>query len=288
MKQLMIAALVSASFYTNAQTFKPAVNLIAGKKYIITNVTNGSMAQEMGGQSMEIPMDVTTTSMLEVKTKEKNTCQLSSTTKHIVMHMSMMGQDMNYDSDKKEDRDGQIGQMLGNDIGVPVVFSVNNYGKLIEGSIVKKGSPERDAPGGNMMMSMLNVNSGTETSPAVDIFINDSEMKPGDSFTDSSSSADGKNKNSTTYTLAEIKDGLVKFTITGTAKVNSEMEMQGMQTLTVSESKITGEMFISTATGLLAKKVQNMTVTGTIEVLGMNIPISGTTTVTISVSEAGD
>ena len=239
-------------------------------------------------QSMEVPMDITTTSVLEVKAKEKNTSQLSSTTKHIVMHMSMMGQDMNYDSDKKEDRDGQLGQMLGNDIGMPVVFSVNNFGKLVEGSIVKKGSPERDAPGGNMMMSMLNVNNGTETSPAVDIFINDTEMKPGDSFTDSSSSADGKNKNSTTYTLAEIKDGLAKFTIAGTAKVNSEMEMQGMQTVTATDTKISGEMYISLATGLLAKKVQNMAVTGTIEVAGMSIPVSGTTTVTITVSEAGD
>ena len=49
----------------------------------------------------------------------------------------MMGQDMNYDSDETQMRDGQIGRCFGNDIGVPVVFSVNNYGKLIEGSIVK-------------------------------------------------------------------------------------------------------------------------------------------------------
>jgi Family of unknown function (DUF6263) len=286
MKQVLLAAALFVITGITAQTYKPAVNLTQGKKYVITNVTKGSLSQEVMGQSMEIPMDVAITSSLEVKKAEGKEYQLSSTTDRIVMSMSMMGRDMNYDSDKKEDQQGEMGQAMGNVTGKPTSFVVNEYGKIKEGSIVKSTSPEKEAPGGNMMLGMMNMDEANETSQAINLFTSDAEIKVGDSFTDSSTSAHGKDKKSTTYTLAEIKDGAAKFTITGTAAVSNEMEMQGMQTVSNTNTKTTGEMWVNVTTGLLSKKTLNMTITGTIEVAGMSIPLSGTNTVTISVTEA--
>lgn len=288
MKHLLLNAVLFIAVSATAQSYKPAVQLAAGKKYTVTNSTKGSISQEVMGQTMEIPMDVTLTSSLEVKKAEGSLYQLSSTTDHIVMSMSMMGRDINYDSDKKEDREGEMGQAMGEVTGKPTLFSINNYGKIIEGSIIKSTSPERNAPvGNNMMLGMMNADKANETSPAINLFISDAEIKVGDSFTDSSTSANGKDKKSTTYTLAEIKDGVAKFTVAGTAAATNEMEMQGMQTVSNTTTKTTGEMWVNTTTGLLEKKILNLTITGSIEVAGMSIPMSGTNTVTISVSEGG-
>lgn len=287
MKQVLLAVTLFVSTGVISQTYKPAVNLTQGKKYIITNNTKGSLSQEVMGQSMEIPMDVTITSSLDVKKTEGKECQLSSTTDRIVMNMNMMGRDISFDSDKKEDREGEMGQAMGNATGKPTSFVVNEYGKIKEGSMVKSTSPEKEAPGGNMMLGMMNMDEANETSQAINLFASDAAIKIGDSFTDSSTSANGKDKKSTTYTLAEIKDGSVKFTVAGTAAASNEMEMQGMQTVSNTTTKTTGEMWVNVATGLLEKKILNMVITGTIEVAGMSIPLSGTNTVTISVAEAG-
>lgn len=287
MKQVLLAVTLFVTTGVIAQTYKPAVNLTQGKKYIITNSTKGSLSQQVMGQTMEIPMDVTITTSLDVKKAEGKEYQLSSTTDRIVMSMNMMGRDINFDSDKKEDRDGEMGQAMGNVTGKPTVFTVNEYGKIKEGSIVKSTSPEKEAPGGNMMLGMMNMDEASETSQAINLFASDAAIKIGDSFTDSSTSANGKDKKSTTYTLAEIKDGSVKFTVAGTAAASNEMEMQGMQTVSNTTTKTTGEMWVNVATGLLEKKILNMVITGTIEVAGMSIPLSGTNTVTISVTEAG-
>ncbi|MFN8251756.1 MAG: DUF6263 family protein [Ferruginibacter sp.] len=283
MKKIISAFLMLAGFCPQAQTYKPAVKLQAGKKYTIVTTAKGNMSQELMGQSMDIPVEMNATSLLEVKNVKDKSYDLSSTTSHLVLSMTMMGQSMNYDSDKKEDQEGQLGQMMGGGINKPASFSINSFGKIIAGSIKKSESPEKEAPGGGMMMGMMKMSGEDEISPAINLFASDAEMKLGDSFTDSSSSANGKDKRSTTYTLSEITDGAIKFTINGISAVTSETEMQGMQTVSNTSTKSTGEMWISTATGLLVKKVLNMTITGTIEVAGMSIPMNGTNVVTITV-----
>jgi Family of unknown function (DUF6263) len=285
MKYLLLSAALFITVSITAQSYKPAVHLTAGKKYTVTNTTKGNMSQEVMGQSMEIPVDVTLTSLLEVKKVEGNEYQLSSTTNRMVMSMSMMGQDINFDSDKKEDREGQMGQATGDVIGKPTLFTINGFGKIKEGSIIKSTNPEKETQGGNMMMGIINMDAGAQTSQAVNLFVSDAELKVGDSYTDSSTSANGKDKKSTVYTLVEVKDGLAKFTLTGTAEAVNEMEMQGMQTVSTTTTKTTGEMWITVSTGLLAKMIQNSVITGTIDVAGMSIPMSGKNTIAIAVTE---
>ncbi len=286
MKKIVPVLLVLSTLSATAQKFKPELHLTEGKKYIVTNSVKGSMAQEVMGQSMEIPMDATITNLLEVKKAESKSFDLSNTVTHIVFNISMMGNDTHYDSDKKEDQDSEAGKQMGDMLGKPVLFKVNSFGKTIEGSIIKKGSPEKPAAGGNMFAGMMNINDSNATSQAIDLFLTDETRKIGDSFTDSSTSANGKDKKSTTYTFTAIKDGMAQFLITGNDSATNEMELQGMQTISTTATKTTGEMWVNTATGLLAKKTLNMVISGTVEVMGMSIPISGTNAITITVTEA--
>ena len=286
MKHFLFAFTLLTGLNLAAQTYKPSVNLTAGKKYTITTAVKGNMSQEVMGQTMDIPMDVSTTSLLEVKKAGGKEFQLSNTTKRIVMSMNAMGQEMNFDSDKKEDMEGQLGPTAGASINKPTLFSINSFGKLIEGSVLKSTNPEKEAASGNPLMGMMDMNAISEGMPALNPFINDHELKAGDSFTDSSTSADGKNKKSTTYTLVEIKDGLAKFAIAGTASETKETELQGMQMQINTSTKTTGEMWVNTVTGLMASSAVTAVVAGTVDISGMSIPISGNTTVTTAITEA--
>ena len=287
MKQFLFSAAVLITVNIFAQGYTPAVKLTAGEKYTVITTTKGNMSQEVMGQTMEIPMDITINSLLEVKAASDAGCQLSTANNHIVLSMSMMGQDINYDSDKKEDRDGQLGGTMGDMLNKSTAFNINKFGKIDESSIVKPARDKNDAASANPILGMINMGDADVPSPAVDLFKTDTEIKVGDSFTDSSTSADGKDKKSMTYTLAEVKDGAAKFTVAGSSALTKEMEMQGMQTTSVTNTKITGEMWVNAVNGLLAKKVLNMAITGSVEVAGMNIPVSGSNTITITVAEAG-
>lgn len=285
MKKIFLAATVLLSIHAFAQSYTPAVKLTAGKKYLVTTTNKGSISQEAMGQTMDIPMDVAIYSTLEVKAVNQEASQLASTTKRLTLSVSMMGQDMNYDSDKKEDREGQIGQDLNGQVNQTVTFKVDASGKVIDGSVVKPQIATTTSA--NPMLSMLGLGeTALAVSPAVSLFNSAAEIKTGASFTDNSgTSADGKMKNSTTYTLVEIKDGIARFSITGTTILAKDIDMQGMQGTVNTSSKLTGEMLVDAVTGLLIKKTVNSSISGNTEIAGMSIPQTGNMVVTITVAE---
>lgn len=286
MKKFFLAASVLFSVHLLAQSYTPSVQLTAGKKYSVISSNKGSISQEVMGQTMEIPMDVVTYSTLEVKAVTPEGTLLSSTTSKITLSVNMMGQEINYDSDKKEDREGQIGEAMKGQLNQTVTCKVDGTGKIIAGSMVKPAVPSGEVTS-NPMLTMLGLSENDlGISPAVNLFNTAAEIKPGASFTDTNgSSADGKLKTSLTYTLAEIKDGIARFTIIGTNTLVKEMEMQGTTANVNTLSKFTGEMMVEVATGLLVKKILHSAITGTTEVAGMTIPQTGAMELTVAVTE---
>jgi hypothetical protein len=237
---------------------------------------------------MEIPMEITGISELQVKASTATGYQLSSTNTHMILSISMMGQDMNYDSDKKEDRESEIGQSMNSLINQTVTFDINSFGKVIESSVVKPAAASTEAvDAANPLLKMLGIGSNlTGTSAAVNIFATDATIQPGQSFTDTSGSdAAEKITSSFTYTLTGVKDGIANFSINGKTTLIKEIEMQGMQASINTNTIITGDMQVDTRTGLLIKKTVNMAVQGNTEVAGMQIPQSGNTVVIATVEE---
>ena len=138
-----------------------------------------------------------------------------------------------------------------------------------------------------MMSGMMSMGlSAASTCPAFNLFVNNTELKIGDSFVDSSTlnDKDGSTKTSTTYVLKEIKEGKSIFALNGQMAITKKMEAQGMEMTTTTSSKSTGDMIVDVATGLLVSKSIVTETTGNIEVSGMTIPITGKTTTTINVS----
>jgi len=288
MKKIFLAAALIISIHGLAQSFTPLVKLTSGKKYKVTNSSKGSMIQEAMGQSMEIPMEITSNSELQVKTAIASGYQLASTNTHMSLAISMMGQDISYNSDNKEDREGELGQTLNKLLNQTVTFDITSFGKVVESSVVKPAEANIEATNAaNPLLGMLGIGSSlATTSPAVNIFATDATIQLGQSFTDTSGS-DAKEhiSSSFTYTLTGVKEGVANFSIIGKTSLAKEIEMQGMQASINTVTTMTGDMQVDVATGLLIKKTVNLAVKGNTEIAGMQIPQSGSTVVTVSVEE---
>jgi Family of unknown function (DUF6263) len=291
-KNVLVLMAVVAGVAATAQTYKPAVKLEAGKKYMVNTAVKANMTQEAMGQTMEIPMESSVYQLLEIKGAGADGYQSANTTQRITFSASMMGQEIIYDSDKKEDREGRMGASMNNMVGQTTTFTVDKDGRVIEKSIVKPEvkAKEAGAEGGgeDMMGSMMsNMGLGDNTSsPALNLFPNNKELKAGDSFTEVIDADNGKIKTTTIYKLDAVKDGMAVFSFTGTSTMEKKMEMQGMEMNTVSSTKSSGTMLVDIATGLLSKKTTVSETTGNVEVSGMQIPITGKTTTTTEVVPA--
>jgi len=278
-----LAAIITLASY--AQTYKPALNLTSGKKYAVSVVTKGNTTQEAMGQKMEMPIESANYQVLDIQSATDKGYKASATTSRITFFMSMMGQDMNYDSDKKADRDGKLGESFNKQVGVVTTFEVDKDGKIIESTVVKskKNDEEQDMMAG-MMSSMGMSDAAT---PAFNLFPENKEMKVGDTYTEAKSDTkDGESKSSTVYTLTGIKDGVASFSFTGTGSLSKTMTTQGMEMVTSNTNNIKGEMTVDVATGLLIKKTYTIESTGKVEVQSTEIPTTSSMVITVTVTPA--
>ena len=288
MKKFFISSLaLTLTLGLAAQSYTPAVKLEAGKQYTVTTITKSNMTQEAMGQTMEIPIDATNKATLTIKAASDKGYESTYITDRVQFAANMMGQDMNYDSDKKDDKDGPMGKTMNKLVGKETSFVVNGAGNIIKETIVKQTQEKSDEEGPDMMTGMMGIGmSEASTCPVFNLFVNNTELKIGDSFVDSSTvnDKDGSTKTSTTYILKEIKNGKSIFTLNGQVAISKKMEMQGMEMTTTTASKSTGDMIVDVATGLLNSKSIVTETTGSVDVQGMSIPITGKTTTTITVS----
>ena len=128
MKKIALVALMFSAIVVNAQTVSKKVGLTKGQQLEQQSRLQVNMTQEAMGQTIHFKMEGDVTNVVEVKDAVANGFDVSNTIKKVLMNMNAMGQDMKFDSDKKEDLDGQLGQALKGKINVPREFTVNKEG----------------------------------------------------------------------------------------------------------------------------------------------------------------
>ena len=266
MKKTILVSLtfIAAIAAGHAQKLAPA----KGQK--MEAVTTASMKMEVMGQ--EINNETVTTTDLEVKDISSESFLFSNSIKRMVIKGSSMGQELSFDSDKKEDMDGQIGQPLKGKIGVPQEIQVDKRGKVLKlnDSAADKKNSMSD------MMSMGNELAKGQPYSFV-IQLPSRTVKPGDSWTDSiGTSADLKTV--TTYTLKSIgADGAV-VSFTGTLAKNGTMEQNGTEIKIDMTGNSTGESLFDAGTGLVKTSSSTVELKGNMSVMGQGMPISATMT----------
>lgn len=244
MKRILIALLVITSIAVSAQeSVLLRLNYTKGDSYLMTVETKQGMGAQ-GGVNMKMNMGVIVSEVSgdNVKTESKI---LS-----VALDMMQGGMAMSYDSNKKDEELDQMGQMLKSQFD-PMMNSIiyNSYDKL--GNITET-KVEPSVPG----MNQLTEGSGSVIYP-------NEKISVGSSW---SSNKDNQGmKTTTTYTVSQIKDGIVYLDITG--------NVSGAEGI---DGAVKGSSEIEVSTGLAKKTSIEVAISNQ----GMDITINSNITMT--------
>ena len=244
MKRILIALLVITSIAVSAQeSVLLRLNYTKGDSYLMTVETKQGMGAQ-GGVNMKMNMGVIVSEVSgdNVKTESKI---LS-----VALDMMQGGMAMSYDSNKKDEELDQMGQMLKSQFD-PMMNSIiyNSYDKL--GNITET-KVEPSVPG----MNQLTEGSGSVIYP-------NEKISVGSSW---SSNKDNQGmKTTTTYTVSQIKDGIVYLDITG--------NVSGAEGV---DGAVKGSSEIEVSTGLAKKTSIEVAISNQ----GMDVTINSNITMT--------
>jgi Family of unknown function (DUF6263) len=228
---------------------------------------------------MESNAELTTKYSNEVKGIKDNNYNLSNTFTKMKAKMSAMGNDVNFDSDKKEDMAGEYAASFKDIINQPKEVVIDKSGKILN-SKKEEPKPVNAQPDIMKMMIEQLLGDPEETGYGVNLaFVSTpSKISTGYNWTDSS------NKEgiqiSTTYTVKEIKGTNAVITITGILNTDAKSQMQGMDIVNKSKGNLKGEEILDITTGVIKERTTTLESAGTISIESQGFEIPMTTKVT--------
>ncbi|MEO6894069.1 MAG: DUF6263 family protein, partial [Ginsengibacter sp.] len=128
--QILLAASICFSTTSLIAQSNGSLKLPASKTYQVVNTLETNSSTDVQGQSMESTANITSTYNIEVKGKSGDNYNLNSTLSAINLNMSMMGQDIKFDSKNEDDMNGEFGKALKDYINQPKKLQMDNSGKV--------------------------------------------------------------------------------------------------------------------------------------------------------------
>jgi len=186
-----------------------------------------------------------------------------------------MGQEKTFDSEKKEDMDGEAGMMFKDKINVPKDVVISNQGKIIASAA--DTSKSGDKQDGSSMDAIMDMMGGGKDVVSTSMFlVIPAGKKAGDTWQDSTSEEGVKVKR--TFTLNSIAKKEASVTIDGVIDINKTMQVQGMDMNTVMTSKIKSEVLVDLISNIQKENKSTTDLTGTIDIMGQSAPITSKAT----------
>jgi hypothetical protein len=245
------------------------IKLTNDQAITIESTTDIEASFSMG---MEMVSKSAVQNSLLVKNSTDNQYTISNTFTRIKANLMMMGQPYNYDSENKESNNGDMAKIFDNTLNNPVDIIVDNKtGKAVS---EKKTSKKKDADGSNPatdLMKMFSDNSDEGiVSGAFEVI--PAGRNIGDSWSDTTSEKDMKMIRK--YTLSSISGNESTILLDAETKAVNKLDFQGMEFEIKSVTKTKGEIIADINTGLVKKRTSSSDITGTIQMMGQDMPIS--------------
>jgi len=248
------------------------IKLNKGAQYQVENKIESSSNTEVQGQSMESKINITTNYLVNVKDQKGSNYNLTNTVTHLLTSISMMGQDINFDSDKKEDLDGEMGSAVKDYLNVPKNVVMDNTGKIVS-------TDDTDAAS-SAVANQLNL-AATGFGAQLTFLALPKNPKVGDKWTESTN--DNGIKRTNNYTIKSIDGNIVTVAFEGTADTDSKMENMGMEMTTKTSGKFSGEDKVDKKTGVVQSNTSTGEASGTVSAMGQDFPITTKITSTTTV-----
>lgn len=271
--QLFFATAICFSTASIGQT-NTSLKLPAGKTFQVENKLETSSSTDVQGQTMESNANVTSTYKIVVKNKTNDTYNLTNTLTRLALKMSMMGQDVNFNSDTASDMNGEFGSALKEYVNQPKDITIDQTGK-----VVSADTSDTSATGIAQRLNLAQTGYGTQLAfvalPAT--------TKVGTSWTETTNS-EGMSK-VINYTIKAINGNIATVAFTGTDSVTTSMEQQGMQIATKTSGKVAGEEKVDLKTGVIQSASSTGDASGTVSAMGQEFPMTTKVTSTTTIKE---
>lgn len=254
------------------------IKLANGQKIIIESTIDMQATLTMG---MELTSNSTTLNELEVKNSNAKNSIISNTLTKLKMTSNMMGQATNYDSENKAGNDEQVAKLFDDKLNKPVDVTVDNSTGLAAAEKKKEKKTEVETEEANPMADMMKIfsDNGSDDAVVSGAFEMMAKGKSvGDSWADTATDKDMKTIRR--YTLKSIlgNEAIIQSNIVLNA-VN-KLDFQGMEFTIKTETKTNGEIVTDISTGLVKKRTSVADITGSIPMMGQDMPISAKVTTT--------
>ncbi|MFT3911232.1 MAG: DUF6263 family protein [Ferruginibacter sp.] len=271
MKKILFLVTILSSI--NAFSQKDSrVNLKKGQTITALSTATANMDMGMG---MEMKSNSTITNVLTVIADEDKNYRISNTTTKLKISMDMMGQATNYDSEKAEDKNSDMGKELSEKLNVADTVLIDKK----TGTVVnnKKDSPERPEKGDdtNPLAGLISsIGGDIDGNAAIEeaFFIIPPGKNIGDSWTDSTTV--DKLTKVENYTIKSIDNNIAVVLVK--IKTNGEgmTEMQGSMVSYTITTNTGSEITVDIKKGLVNKKTSEIEISGSLDVMGQSMPIS--------------
>jgi hypothetical protein len=175
-----------------------------------------------------------------------------------------MGNTTNFDSDKQEDKDGQIGQMLKDVLGKP--FDAN---LTVDGIIFKSDKDKSEKETASNLLGSSIDDIAKESFLAIP-----THLKSGDSLVVVGDITDKDNSKTVTYSVESINGNDATVSFKGSEISKKTKNIQNMEAVVTSNSTFSGTLLLETTFGLIKEKKSTIEAKGTTKVMGQSIPFS--------------
>ena len=268
LKNLFLCSISLLSLATFAQSPTGKIVVKKGQHFQIESKADGNVSQEMMGQSMAMTIGTNTQMTADIKDFKDNNYTITQKITHVKSSFNGMGQDKTFDSDKKEDMDGEAGAIYKDKINVAKDLVVTNEGKTI--AAMDTANKTVDTNPMSAMMDMMN--GGHENAGAALFLVIPAGKKIGDKWQDSTLSEGIKLVRN--FTLNSITNKEASITINSVMDINKTMQLQGMDMKTAMTSKIVSNVLVDVISNIQKENKSTTDVTGTIDVMGQTVPIT--------------
>jgi len=249
-----------------AQVPVTKIKLIKGEKFLSTTSTTGSVGMEMMGQNMETISESSQVSTIEVKDETPAGYLITGiVSKMKVKTKGGFGPAMDFDSDKKEDMNSEIGKAVKDEL-TPKNMQIGFNGKAL--SDIKDSTNEDDMA--KVMRSVM-TNGAGDNGIAVDFILIPAGKKSGDVWLDSSYTNGIKINN--IYTLKQLTGSEAIVLLNSVSKINKSVKAQGAEITIDMNSKISSSNIIDITSGLIKEKKTTVEGTGNFKAGGQEMPM---------------
>ena len=251
MKKLIIASAILLAVSVNAQVG----NIAVGKKIQMFTESKGANTVSMMGQEMEIPSTAKTTSEIEVKSVTTDAITATITLKRIAASTNIMGQENSFDSDEKPTSNNPMAAALLKNLNKP------------QDVVLEKGKIR-----GKTDIGITGVPTSNEVAKKLFLAVDVANIKEGFKWTEQ---ADGEGtKTNTIYTITKVTTTDIEVTATSSIKIEATINQMGMDMKQNISGSVVSVSVYDAATMLLKADATKMDLSGTIQIMGNDAPMS--------------